>query len=249
MHSLALYKDQIFAWGDNFSGEAGIGIAGPPRTTRVLVDHFAYVQSIAAGLGCSFAVRDPYGLVFGWGWNVAGKLGIAIGDTADRNRPTPAALPAPIVAISCGALHTLALTANGKVFAWGSNFAGQLGDTIPGASQPEIPGQVPGLSNIKAIAAGGFHNLALADDGTVWAWGENFSGQLGDGSTTQRTAPKRLPNLSPVKAIAAGSHHSLAVLTSGKLASWGLNDFGQLGDGTQTSRSIPGPVIGIDQVE
>ncbi len=85
-------------------------------------------------------------------------------------------------------------------------------------------------------------------DGTVWAWGENFSGQLGDGSTTQRAAPKRVPNLSAVKAIAAGSHHSLAVLTSGKLASWGFNDFGQLGDGTKTSRSIPGPVIGIDMV-
>ena len=248
IHSLALYKDRVFAWGDNFSGEAGIGGAGDPRTTRVLIDNFAYAQSIAAGLSCSFAVCDPYSLVFGWGWNVAGKLGIAIGDTADRNRPTAAAVPAPIVAVSSGALHSLALTASGKVFAWGSNFAGQLGDTIPGASQREIPGQVPGLSKIKAIAAGGFHNLALADDGTVWAWGENTSGQLGDGSTTQRTAPKRVPNLSPVKAIAAGGHHSLAVLTSGKLASWGFNDFGQLGDGTTTSRSIPGPVIGISQV-
>src|SRR6185312_15197966 len=100
------------------------------------------------------------------------------------------------------------------------------------------------------IAAGGTHVLALKSDGTVWAWGSNTSGQLGDGTTTQRAAPVQVTGLSGVTAIAAGSNHSLAVKSDGTVWAWGTNAAGQLGDGTTgaTPHPTPAQVPGLSGV-
>jgi len=83
-----------------------------------------------------------------------------------------------------------------------------------------------------AIAGGGFHSLALRSDGTVWAWGENDTGELGDGSATNRATPVQVSGLTGVAAIAAGTHHSLALKSDGTVRAWGYNFYGQLGDGS-----------------
>jgi alpha-tubulin suppressor-like RCC1 family protein len=105
------------------------------------------------------------------------------------------------------------------------------------------PVQVRNLTGVVAVAAGGSHSLAVKSDGTLWAWGWNLRGQLGDGTTTDSREPKQV--LTGVVAMEAGNSYSLAVKSDGTLWTWGANDQGQLGDGTTTSRSMPGQLPGL----
>ncbi|HLZ19492.1 MAG TPA: hypothetical protein VKO67_07750, partial [Smithellaceae bacterium] len=109
-----------------------------------------------------------------------------------------------------------------------------------------IPANVPSLTGVKAIAAGGYHSLALRTAGDIKAWGLNYDGQLGDGTTTESSSPTDVLVLtSGVSTIAAGGYHSLALTESGAAKSWGFNSNGQLGDGTTTRRTTPGDVSGL----
>ncbi|MHB8840376.1 MAG: RCC1 domain-containing protein, partial [Candidatus Aquicultor sp.] len=101
------------------------------------------------------------------------------------------------------------------------------------------------------IASGGYHALALASDGTVWGWGNNMYGQLGNGSTTTDTpirTPVRVISITGVTAIAAGYCYSLALTSDGKVWAWGQNNYGQLGNSTTTNSSIPVQVSGLTGV-
>jgi len=116
--------------------------------------------------------------------------------------------------------HSLALRSDGTVWAWGGN-------------RSTVPVQVEGLRDIVAIAAGWLHSLALRSDGTVWAWGDNGYGQLGDGTTIDRTFPVQVKGLRDVFAISAGGRHSLALRSDGTVWAWGDNRCGMLKpDGT-----------------
>ena len=95
------------------------------------------------------------------------------------------------------------------------------------------------LAATPQIAAGGLHTVALKSDGTVWAWGYNGYGQLGDGTTTNRLTPVQVSSLSGVTAIAAGVYHTLALKSDGTVWAWGYNGDGRLGDGTTTNRTTP----------
>ena len=105
--------------------------------------------------------------------------------------------------------------------------------------------QVSGLTNVTAIAGGLYHTIALKSDGTVWAWGDNDYGQLGDGSTTDRLTPVPVSGLTDVTAIAGGWYHTIALKSDGTVWAWGENYAGQLGDGTTTERTTPVQVIGL----
>ncbi|HEX6873138.1 MAG TPA: cell wall anchor protein, partial [Micromonosporaceae bacterium] len=100
-------------------------------------------------------------------------------------------------------------------------------------------------TNVTQIAASGTHSMALKTDGTVWAWGNNYQGMLGDGTTTNRSYPVQVVGLSGVTQIAAGGMHSLALRSDGSVWSWGANDRGQLGDGTWNSHSLAAPATSI----
>ncbi|HUT69838.1 MAG TPA: Calx-beta domain-containing protein [Desulfatiglandales bacterium] len=99
-----------------------------------------------------------------------------------------------------------------------------------------------------SIAGGGAHTLALKDDDTLWAWGYNYYGQLGDGTTTDRTTPVQVSNITDVVAIAGGYYHTLALKADGTLWAWGANWYGQLGDGTTTHRTTPVQVLNLTNV-
>jgi alpha-tubulin suppressor-like RCC1 family protein len=149
--------------------------------------------------------------------------------------------------IAAGASHTLFVGDDGMVWAWGSNASGQLGvDTVePGRIAPV---HVPGLADAVAVAAGAAFSLARASDGRVWAWGENGSGQLGDGTLTSRHVPEAILELADAKAVAAGSFHALALVADGSLYAWGKNDKGQLGDASNTDRRTATRVAGLPNV-
>ena len=124
--------------------------------------------------------------------------------------------------ISGGGYHSLALKKDGTVWAWGHNEYGQLGDGTQTLGRL-TPVQVSGLSGVIAIAAGEYHSLALKSDGTVWAWGGNYEGQLGDGTTNNKLTPVQVSGLSGVIAIAASYRHSLALKSDGTVWAWGSN--------------------------
>ncbi|MDP9372149.1 MAG: hypothetical protein M3Q65_06785, partial [Chloroflexota bacterium] len=181
-----------------------------------------------------------------WGANGSGQAGAASGDSCDQSvacvrAPTRVPGLGGVTAIAASGSHNLALMADGGVWAWGANDDGQLGSgdrcVASGAGcSSATPVRVRGLTDVKAVAAGGdtntiAHSLALRADGTVWAWGSNFHGQLGDGSTTNSAVPVQARGLGGIVAIAAGDGYSLAVGGNGVVWAWGVNHSGQLGDG------------------
>src|SRR5207253_1762942 len=150
------------------------------------------------------ADSPPARIVSAWGANDTGQLGdgtstgpqqctIPGGNTLSCS-PTPIAVLtlSGVTAISAGQGHSLALTANGRVWAWGSNDHGQLVDGTTTERDSPIP--VQHLGGVTAVAAGGDHSLALRRDGSVWAWGANLFGVLGDGTTAERDSPVQVPN-------------------------------------------------------
>ena len=141
----------------------------------------------------------------------------------------------------------MALKSDGTVRTWGMNLYGQLGIGITG-SYRTTPVQTSGITNVTAITGGYNHSVALKGDGTVWTWGANSSGQLGDGTTTSRNTPVQVAGLSNVTAIASGGYYTLALKSDGTVWAWGNNSFGQLGDGTTTLRRTPVQVAGLSNV-
>ncbi|NBD23058.1 RCC1 domain-containing protein [Paenibacillus glycinis] len=236
-HSLALKQDgTVLAWGDNEFGQLGVGDDLTPFThTPVQVQGLDSAVAISAGSKHSLALKDD-GTVWAWGYNGDGQLG----DGSTKQRFTPVQVEGlnSVVAIAAGDDHNFALKQDGTVWAWGYNKFGELGvgDNLPGYITPV---QVQGLDPAVAISGGLFHSLAVKDDGTVWTWGNNWEGQLGDGSKTERDAPVQVEGLTDVVYVAAGGQHSLAIKSDGTLWSWGLNRGGQLGDGTETGRVAP----------
>jgi uncharacterized protein (TIGR03437 family) len=148
------------------------------------------------------------------------------------------------MAVAAGAYHSVALTSDGTVWAWGYNGDGELGNGT--TSNSELPVEVSGLTGvIAAIAAGAAHSLALKSDGTVWAWGYNAAGELGNGSTSSSTLPAAVNNLTGAVAVAAGGETSLALKSDGTVWAWGYNLAGGLGNGSTTSSSVPVQVSGL----
>uniref|UniRef100_UPI00037A2E94 RCC1 domain-containing protein n=1 Tax=Salinispora arenicola TaxID=168697 RepID=UPI00037A2E94 len=186
--------------------------------------------------GVPSAAAGPPGTGLAWGLNNVGQLGD--GTTTDSSTPVAVGVPAgtTVTAVAAGEFHSVAVTSAGTVLAWGFNDSGQLGDGSTTSSSTPVAVDVPAGTTVTAVAAGDRHSVAVTSAGTVLAWGDNFWGQLGDGSTTNRSTPVAVdvPAGTTITAIAAGGARSVAVTSTGTALAWGYNSFGQLGDGTTT---------------
>jgi alpha-tubulin suppressor-like RCC1 family protein len=244
-HGLALKADgSIYAFGGNDYGQLAESTSVTQRTSPTLISSVTTVSAIAAGEYFSLALKQN-GTISSWGRNWAGQLGN--NSTTDSSTPVSVSSITTATAISANWVHALALLADGTVRAWGYNFYGQLGNGESGSSANRtIPVEVEDLTDVVAIGAGASFSVALKDDGTVWTWGSNAHGQLGDGTNTDHVTPAQVSGLSDITAIAVGYYHALAMTSNGTVYAWGLNTDGQLGDGTTTNRNAPVQISGPD---
>ncbi len=229
------------AWGLNDFGQLGNDTTISSDTpVKVQLPAGTRVTSMRAGCGHSLALTTT-GQVLAWGDNRDGELGD--GTTTSTGTPVMVKLPpgTKVTAVRAGCRHSLALTTKGHVLAWGFSGQGELGNGSVLTSPEPVRVKLPKGTKVAAISAGAYHGLARTTTGRLYAWGANESGELGDGTTTNRDIPVRvkLPKRTKVTLIGAGEGHSLARTSTGKVVAWGDNGDGDLGNGTTTPSSTP----------
>ncbi|OBS51708.1 hypothetical protein A8B73_14880 [Methylosinus sp. 3S-1] len=236
----------VMCWGYNEFGAVGDGTT-TDRPSPVAVSGLSGgVVAITTGAlhACALTVA---GAVLCWGSNANGQ----IGDGTMTNRLTPVAvsgLSSGVVAIAAGQFHNCALTSAGAVLCWGWDGLGQLGDGVENYYVNRLtPVGAWGLSSgVVSITAGDNHSCAVMRGGAARCWGQNHRGQLGDGTTTERSKPVAVTGLAGgVAAIMAGGVHTCAVTSAHAVKCWGYNYYGQVGDGTTTTRITPVAVSGL----
>lgn len=245
-HSLAICSDgTVMGWGDNAYGELGNGVNGTVEHHPVEVSGLTGITAIGGGVNFTVSLKND-GTSWTWGSNAEGELGN--GSMAGfSNVPVQVSLLSDITSIARGIQHAVALRSDGTVWDWGYNGFGQLGNVNIG-SFSNVPVQVSGLTDIVAIAGGAYHSLAIRNDGTVWGWGYNGSGELGNGNNTNSTVPVQVSGLTDVKAIACGNSFSLALRNDSTVWAWGSNLEGELGNGTNTGSYFAVQVSGLTKV-
>lgn len=223
----------VSSWGAN-SGQLGDNTT-TQRNAPVQMDTLTNVNSVAAGHSHSLILKND-GSVWSCGINSDGQLGD--GTTVSKKTPIQVIGLSGIIAIAVGTKHSIALKNDGTVWTWGSNYFGQIGMGAY-SSLEKNPIQVVDLTGITAIASGEEFSLALKNDGTVWTWGFNNYGQLGDGTTTARTSPVQVIGLTGATSIAGGDIHSLSIKSDSTVWAWGGNLKGQLGNSNSISQPTP----------
>lgn len=215
-------------WGFGFSGQLGGGspVAGP---------HI--FASIASGEAHSCGVKAN-GEAWCWGANSVGQVGD--GSVFDRFVPTKVTGSQLYQKLVGGSQFTCGLTTTGQVYCWGRRDNGQLGDGVTAPFFRAVPAPVNSGSLVFTdIAAGGFHACGLTASGQAYCWGGNNAGQLGDGTTIQRTTPVPVAGTLQFSELSGSFQHTCGLSTTGDVYCWGLNSVGQVGDGTTTRRLEP----------
>jgi alpha-tubulin suppressor-like RCC1 family protein len=249
-YGLALRTDgTILSWGNNQFGQLGNGGTSPYVATPTIIPGLSNVVAIAAGFWTSMAIKSD-GTVVAWGYNQDGEVGIGTFTTAV---PTPTPVPglSGITAVAVGGGFMGALKSDGTVWEWGDNTLGQLGTVSPpntccfATAQP-----VPGVIGVSALVLGSDHTIAVRSDGSVWTWGRNADGELGNGSLPTSgcfcvPTPAPVPGMSGVVAAAAALNSSLVVKGDGSVWTWGRGFQGALGTGNMNSVPTPAQVPGV----
>jgi alpha-tubulin suppressor-like RCC1 family protein len=234
----------VRCWGSNDDGQLGDGSTqGRLGTLTDIAGLSPGIEAVAVGSGYACALLSD-GSIKCWGDNGAGQLGN--GTTTDSRVPVAVlGLGGPASVLSVGRHHSCAVVAGGGIKCWGGNFSGEVGDgSLQNASSAKA---VLGLSDTAvAVSAGAYHSCAALTSGVVQCWGENYSGQLGNGTTTDSLAPVTVASLeSKAVAVSASDEHTCALLDTRTVQCWGDNYAGELGDGTRSSSTMPVAVVGL----
>ena len=245
VHSLALTADgAVWSWGWGGHGRLGHGDwrHWQEQLLPKKIDAFAdqRVVAVSAGDSHSFAITAD-GVVWSWGEGEHSCLGHGE-DLSNQLLPkkVEALAEQRVVAVSAGSSHSLAITADGALWSWGSGRLGKLGH---GDQQNQLlPKKVEALADqrVVAVSAGGVHSLALTADGAVWSWGRGAWGELGHGDLQTQPLPKKIEAFADqrVVAVPAGYHHSLALTADGAVFAWGEGGHSCLGHGEDLSNQL-----------
>ncbi|GLD53525.1 RCC1 and BTB domain-containing protein 2-like protein [Lates japonicus] len=246
----ALYvtvNDEVFALGTNCSGCLGLGdLQSTIEPRRIDVLCGKKIVSLSYGTGPHVVIATADGEVFAWGHNGYSQLG----NGTTNHGLTPALVSTNLLSkrvteVACGSHHTIALTTDGEVYAWGYNNSGQVGSGST-ANQP-TPRRVSSCLQSKVvvnIACGQLCSMAVLDNGEIYGWGYNCNGQLGLGNNGNQQTPCRIAALQGVNIIqvACGYAHTLALTDEGFVYAWGANSYGQLGTGNKSNQALPTPI-------
>jgi uncharacterized repeat protein (TIGR02543 family) len=255
--ALITLSGRLFVWGNNSFGNLGDGTTTNRNSPIEITQNFGLqnkerITHIFLGRSHSAALTS-LGRVFTWGYNLYGQLG----DDTNTNRSMPVDITnnfdfqqdEKIIQMSLEYFHSIALTTSGRVFTWGYNGFGQLGDdTLLSKRLPvEITQRfnLSGSEKVLQVSLGYNHSAALTTTGRVFTWGSNIYGQLGDGTGINKYVPTDVTNefILPLNVkiieIASGFNHNSAISSSNQLFFWGDNQYGQLGDGTKDNKMIP----------
>ena len=222
-----------------------IGTSQTLTATGTYSDNSTKVLNTASGVVWAFKGTGAVASVFSSGVVTAKAVGSDTFTATQEGVSGSVTLSviAPWTNVVAGGLQTIARKADGNLYSWGSNIRGQLGDST--SLDRNAPVLVSGGSTIwKQVAVGEQFVVALRTDGTLWSWGFNQNGQLGDGTTVSHATPAKIGKDTDWAFIAAGKGHALAIKTSGALYAWGNNFNGQLGDGTTIGRLVPTKIGG-----
>lgn len=218
--------------------------------TIVVADYspFNGVVAVAGNNGNTIALHQD-GTVWTWG----SPFGSSDCEGCGEALPKRVLGLTDIIAIASSTGHSLALKSDGTVWSWGLNDLGQLGNQPLYLNPFEAfpPTQIPALANIKSIATGPTSSFALAVDGSVWSWGDNAQGQLGEDTTTLRTSPVHLTTINGVRSLSTNGVCTYAIKQDGSVWSWGSNAFALLGTGSSnpSSSAVPVQVTALTNIQ
>jgi alpha-tubulin suppressor-like RCC1 family protein len=234
--------NRAYCWGLNERGELGDGTTTQRLTPRAVIGGHKFSQ-ITFGLEHACALSYPDGKAWCWGLNNEGQLGIGTNDFVAHSTPLAVSGGLTFRRLAAGEYHSCGVTTNNKVYCWGRNTDGQLGDgTLTRRKAPKL---VPGTLSFVWVDAGGNTTCAVTNDSHAYCWGYGKYGQRGDGSVTERvSSPKPVFGGHLFLRVTQSGSHGCAVTASNQAWCWGINVNGQLGDGTTTNRTTPHLVAG-----
>lgn len=231
-------ENRVYCWGLNFWGQLGNGTEGSDHfqvSTPAEVVGGRRFRQVRAGYSHTCAITMTYA-AFCWGENIYGQVGDG---TSGVNRPVPVRVLGGLAwaQLTGGGEHTCGVTRTDRLYCWGWNEHGQLGNG--NTANRSRPTPVSGGRAFRQVEAGGEHTCAVTTGDLAYCWGRNFQGALGDGTVSDRLTPGAVVGLRRFAHVSAGANHTCGVTLSGKGYCWGLNGSGQLGDGTLVSRPRP----------
>ena len=232
--------NSLWAWGTSASvGGLGNGNSNDTFSTPVQIGSDTTWLTLSSSYGHVLAIKNDNSL-WVWGQGSSGELGL--GATSRVFTPTNLFSQGDVwISCSAGNSYSLAITASGNLHSWGNNSSGQLG--LGNTTSTSTPVQIAGQQWIQVAASPDFnypHTLAIRCDGTLWAWGNNTYGQLGDGTTAAKSSPIQVGSESTWSKVANGDGYSVALKSDGSLWAWGSNLWGNIGNGTSGNNySVP----------
>ncbi len=228
----------VWAWGLNDQGQLGDGTE-TTQFSPVQVQGLSGIVAIAAGELHGLALASD-GTIWAWGNNLYGQLG----DGTTTTQLIPVQIPglSGMTALGAGGYHSAAVKGDGTLWSWGNGLFGELGIGDRPPVLP-VPTQALGLAAVSAVDAGVHHTVALTEDGSLWACGNNIYGQIGDGTNTDAPVAVPVQGIALVIDVGAGLDFTIAVASDGTVWAWGHNVNYELGDGTTTDRWLPVPIV------